>query len=195
MDKERFDVFLVKNGFFTSREKARAAIEAGAVFVNGEKQEKPAFKVSSEMNIEVRENVHPYVSRGGLKLHKAVEVFGISLEDKVCIDIGASTGGFTDCMLKNGASLVYAVDVGSNQLADELRRDERVISLENTDIREINASDLDSRLSFCSIDVSFISLKKVLPHVKGLFKNPYEIVSLNSQYTIKVVIFMLKQFR
>lgn len=178
MNKERFDVFLVRKGYFSSREKARAAIIAGAVYVNGSKEEKPSFQVSEDMNIEVRENVHPFVSRGGLKLNKAIEVFDIDLKQKVCMDIGASTGGFTDCMLKNGASLVYSVDVGSNQLAEILRSDERVISLENTDIRVLNAADLDSRLSFCSIDVSFISLKKVLPHVKHFFSGSFEAVCL-----------------
>lgn len=176
--KERFDVFLLRNGYFASREKARVAILAGAVFVDGKKEDKPSFQVSPEAEIEVRENVHPYVSRGGLKLHKAVEVFDLDLKNKVCMDIGASTGGFTDCMLKNGAKKVFAVEVGSDQLAEELREDIRVVSLENTNIKDLSLSDIDENVTFCSIDVSFISLKKILPHVKELFTSNYEIVCL-----------------
>lgn len=178
MDKERLDIFLVRKGHFQSREKARAAIIAGAVHVNGIKAERPSHPASDEHIIEIRENVHPYVSRGGLKLHKAIEVFNISLKDRVCIDIGASTGGFTHCMLKNGAALVYAVDVGKDQLAKELREDKRVVSMESTDIRTLDASMLNATLSFGSVDVSFISLKKVLPHAKKLFSGPFEMVCL-----------------
>jgi len=178
LDKERFDVLLVKNGYFTSREKARVAILAGAVFVDDKKENKPSFKVSPEAKIEVRENVHPYVSRGGIKFLKAIEVFNLDLKDKVCLDIGASTGGFTDCILSNGAKKIYAVDVGSDQLAKKLREDNRVVSLEKTDIRTLSISDIDKDISFCSIDVSFISLRKVLPHIKDLFSLPYEIVCL-----------------
>jgi len=178
LDKERLDIFLVRKGHFQSREKARAAIIAGAVHVNGIKAERPSHPASDEHIIEIRENVHPYVSRGGLKLHKAIEVFNISLKDRVCIDIGASTGGFTHCMLKNGAALVYAVDVGKDQLAKELREDKRVVSMESTDIRTLDASMLNATLSFGSVDVSFISLKKVLPHAKKLFSGPFEMVCL-----------------
>lgn len=163
VEKERLDVILVKRGFLKSRESARGAIMAGHVFVNGQKEEKCGAKFSADCSIEVREKQNPYVSRGGLKLHKGIYEFGIDLKDKVCMDIGASTGGFTDCMLKHGASKVYAVDVGYGQLAWELRQDSRVVCMERTNIRYLTPDQISERVEFVSVDVSFISLKKVLP--------------------------------
>lgn len=163
MEKERLDVLLVDKGFFQSREKARSAIMAGVVFVNNQKEEKSGTKFSVDSQIEVKENVIPYVSRGGLKLEKAIAKFDIKLQGKTAMDIGASTGGFTDCMLKNGAVKVYAVDVGYGQLAWVLRNDPRVVCMERTNIRYVKPEDIGESLDFASIDVSFISLRKVLP--------------------------------
>jgi len=163
--KERLDVYLVNNGFFSSREKARAAVMAGLVFVDGVKVDKPGHPVKAESHVQVQGNPLPYVSRGGLKLEKAIKVFGIDLKDRVVIDIGASTGGFTDCALQNGARLVYAVDVGYGQLAWKLRSDPRVVSLERTNIRYLEPGALTEVPSFATIDVSFISLSLVLPRV------------------------------
>jgi len=178
LEKERLDVLLVKKGLFESREKARSAIMAGIVIVNGNKEDKPGTRIPVESEIELKDNPNPYVSRGGLKLEKAISYFGIDLNGKTAIDVGASTGGFTDCMLKNGAVKVYAIDVGYGQLAWQLRQDERVVCMERTNIRYVKPEDLGERADFASIDVSFISLKKVLPVVKDLLKETGEIVCL-----------------
>ncbi len=168
MSKKRLDVLLVEQGLAESREKAKASIMAGIVYVDGEKEDKAGSTFPETAKIEVRGKTLPYVSRGGLKLEKAMEVFGIKLENLVCMDIGASTGGFTDCMLQNGASLVYAIDVGYGQLAWKLREDERVVCMEKTNIRYVKPEDLEQRPQFASVDVSFISLSKVLPVMKEL---------------------------
>ncbi|CDG35519.1 putative rRNA methyltransferase YqxC [Acetivibrio thermocellus BC1] len=178
MKKERLDVLLVNRGFFQSREKAKSSIMAGVVFVNDKKEDKPGVKVDVDSIITIKENVHPYVSRGGLKLEKAIRVFNIDLKDKTAIDVGASTGGFTDCMLKNGAKKVFAVDVGYGQLAWELRNDERVVCMERTNIRYVKLEDIGILADFSSIDVSFISLKKVIPVVINLLKDDGELLCL-----------------
>ena len=168
MAKERLDVLLVRRGLCESRERAKSAIMAGLVFVGGQRADKPGSDYAADAEIEVRENPNPYVSRGGLKLDKAVRYFGIELKGKQAVDVGASTGGFTDCMLKNGAVRVAAIDVGYGQLAWTLRNDGRVKNLERTNIRYIKPEDIGFAADFASIDVSFISLKKVLPAVLGL---------------------------
>jgi len=178
LKKERLDVLLVNRGFFQSREKAKSSIMAGVVFVNDKKEDKPGVKVDVDSIITIKENVHPYVSRGGLKLEKAIRVFNIDLKDKTAIDVGASTGGFTDCMLKNGAKKVFAVDVGYGQLAWELRNDERVVCMERTNIRYVKPEDIGILADFSSIDVSFISLKKVIPVVINLLKDDGELLCL-----------------
>lgn len=178
MSKERIDVLLVQKGFFDTREKARKNIMAGLVFVDGVRVDKAGEKVDIDSEIEIKGNAIPYVSRGGLKLEKALLSFNINLKDKVTIDIGASTGGFTDCMLKNGAKKVFAIDVGYGQLAWELRNDPRVVVMERTNIRYVKPEDLGEFADFASIDVSFISLKLVLPVVKSLLKDEGEIVAL-----------------
>lgn len=178
MKKERLDVLLVDKGFFESREKAKSSIMAGVVFVNDNKEDKPGVKVDVDSVIKIKENIHPYVSRGGLKLEKAIKTFGIDLKDKVAIDIGASTGGFTDCMLKNGASKVFAIDVGYGQLAWELRNDERVVCMERTNIRYVEPENLGTLADFSSIDVSFISLKKVVPVALKLTNEDGELLCL-----------------
>lgn len=178
MQKERLDVLLVKRGCFESREKARSSIMAGIVLVDGIREDKPGARFSEDCAIEIKENINPYVSRGGLKLEKAIKSFGISLEGKTAIDIGASTGGFTDCMLKNGAVRVYAVDVGYGQLAWPLRNDPRVVNMERTNIRYVKPSDIGTGADFASIDVSFISLRKVLPVVKELLCADGEVLCL-----------------
>lgn len=161
--KERLDVLLVKNGLAPSREKARAIIMAGSVFVDGQREDKAGASFDEDkINIEVRGETPRYVSRGGLKLEKAMEEFPINLNNAVCMDIGASTGGFTDCMLQNGAAKVYSVDVGHGQLAWKLRNDERVICMEKTNFRYMKPEDIDDTLDFASVDVSFISLTKIL---------------------------------
>ena len=159
----RVDIELVNRGLVESREKAKALIMAGIVYVNEQKVLKAGDKVKEGDHIEIRGQKLPFVSRGGLKLDKAVKVFGINLSSKVCMDIGASTGGFTDCMLQNSASKVYAVDVGYGQLAWKLRNDERVVNMERTNIRYIDFSLIEDPVEFISIDVAFISLKLVLP--------------------------------
>lgn len=163
----RLDVFLHERGYFESREKARSAIMAGQVLVNGQKAEKPGQPADSAATVEIRGGL-PYVSRGGLKLEKALKVFDISLEGKKVLDVGASTGGFTDCALQNGAARVYAVDVGYGQLAWKLRCDPRVVVLERTNIRNLGPGSLEGLPDFFTIDVSFISLTKVLPAVAVL---------------------------
>ena len=169
--KERLDVLLTERGFFDSREKAKAVIMAGEVFVNGQREDKAGSKFDREAEIEVKGKVLKYVSRGGLKLEKTVEVYGLDLMDKTCIDIGSSTGGFTDCMLQNGAAKVYAIDVGTNQLAWKLREDKRVVSMEKTNIRYVTEEDIPEKADFASVDVSFISLTKVLPAAVNLLKD------------------------
>ena len=178
MMKERLDVLLVERGFFDSREKAKAVIMAGEVFVKGQREDKAGSKFDREAEIEVKGKVLKYVSRGGLKLEKAVEVYGLNLMDKTCIDIGSSTGGFTDCMLQNGAVKVYAIDVGTNQLAWKLREDKRVVSMEKTNIRYVTEDQIPEKADFASVDVSFISLTKVLPAAINLLKDEAHMVCL-----------------
>ena len=178
MMKERLDVLLTERGFFDSREKAKAVIMAGEVFVNGQREDKAGSKFDREVDIEVKGKVLKYVSRGGLKLEKAVEVYDLDLMDKICIDIGSSTGGFTDCMLQNGASKVYAIDVGTNQLAWKLREDKRVVSMEKTNIRYVTEEQIPEKADFASVDVSFISLTKVLPAAINLLRNEAHMVCL-----------------
>lgn len=161
--KKRLDILLVEKGLFPSREKAKAVIMAGQVYVDNQKADKAGMDVHEDAKIEVRGDTLKYASRGGLKLEKAMSVFPITLAGKVCMDIGASTGGFTDCMLQNGAVKVYAVDVGYGQLAWNLRTDERVINLERTNIRNVTREQIGENIHFISVDVSFISLKLVLP--------------------------------
>jgi len=178
LEKKRLDILLVKKGIFDSREKARSSIMAGVVYVNGVKEDRPGTKFRPDVEIQIKENINPYVSRGGLKLEKALKFFGINLEGKTAIDVGASTGGFTDCMLKNGAVKVVAIDVGYGQLAWELRNDPRVICMERTNIRYVKPEDIGIIADFATIDVSFISLKKVIPVVIELIKPDGEIVCL-----------------
>lgn len=160
--KERLDILVLRSGLESSRERARALIMEGRVLVNDEREDKPGNRFPTDSVIRIKGQTMPYVSRGGYKLEKAVSCFGINLEEKTCMDVGASTGGFTDCMLKNGAKKVYAIDVGTNQLAYKLRKDERVISMENTNIRYVKTEDIGELVSFASVDVAFISLTKVL---------------------------------
>lgn len=176
--KERLDIILVDKGLVESREKAKAMIMAGKVFVDGQKVDKAGEKVSTEANIECKGAKLPYVSRGGLKLEKAMKAFDIVLQDKVCTDIGASTGGFTDCMLQNGARKVFAIDVGYGQFAWKLRTDERVVCMERTNIRYVTLEEIGEPLDFASIDVSFISLKKIMPATISLLKDTGEVVAL-----------------
>ena len=176
--KKRLDILLVEQGKAPSREKAKAIIMAGDVYVDGQKEEKAGTMFPESVQIEVKGPALPFVSRGGLKLAKAVDVFGLSLEKKVCMDVGASTGGFTDCMLQNGASRVYSVDVGYGQLDWRLRNDSRVVCMEKTNIRYVLPEQIGESLDFASIDVSFISLTKVLLPVRGLLKEDGRIVCL-----------------
>ena len=173
--KERLDVLLLKQGLAVSREKPKAVIMAGIVYVDGVKEDKAGAMFEETAQVDVRGNTLPYVSRGGLKLEKAMKQFGIGLEGKVCMDVGASTGGFTDCMLQNGAVKVFAVDVGRGQFDWKLRNDKRVVCMEKTNIRYVTPEDLGEMVSFSSIDVSFISLKKVLEPVKALLAPEGEI--------------------
>lgn len=176
--KKRLDVLLVEQGLADSREKAKAIIMSGIVYVDNNKEDKAGTIFEETARIEVRGNTLKYVSRGGLKLEKAMNNFGVTLEGKVCMDVGASTGGFTDCMLQNGAVKVYSVDVGHGQLAWKLRNDERVVCMEKTNIRYVTPDDIDDVIEFASIDVSFISLTKVLPAVRELMTPGGEIVCL-----------------
>jgi 23S rRNA (cytidine1920-2'-O)/16S rRNA (cytidine1409-2'-O)-methyltransferase len=171
MKKERLDVLLVEKGFFDSREKAKGSIMSGTVFVEGQRSDKAGLKIDVEADIVIKGKTLPYVSRGGLKLEKAVEEFGIDLKDKTCIDIGSSTGGFTDCMLQKGANKVFAIDVGYGQLDFKLRQDPRVIVMERTNIRNVTLPDVKEQVDFISVDVSFISLKLVLPVARKLLKD------------------------
>ncbi len=177
--KERLDVLLVKQGFFESREKAKAVIMAGDVYVNGQREDKAGTSFDeTKIQIEVRGVQLKYVSRGGLKLEKAMASFPIALQDKVCMDIGSSTGGFTDCMLQNGATKVYSVDVGHGQLAWKLRNDERVVCMESTNFRYMLREDLSDDISFASCDVSFISLTKILGPAREILAPDGEMVCL-----------------
>ena len=176
--KERLDVLLVKRGLAVSREKAKAVIMAGIVYVENQKEDKAGSMFPDTVKIEVRGNTLKYVSRGGLKLEKAMTHFGVTLDKKVCMDVGASTGGFTDCMLQNGAVKVYAIDVGHGQLDWKLRNDERVVCMEKTNIRYVVPEDLQEPADFSSIDVSFISLTKVLLPVYHLLKDDGGVVCL-----------------
>ena len=176
--KERLDVLLVNRGLAPSREKAKTMIMEGNVFVNNNREDKAGSMFSDDCVIEIHGSTLKYVSRGGLKLEKAMTHFGISLDGKVCMDIGASTGGFTDCMLQNGASKVYAVDVGYGQFAWKLRQDERVVCMEKTNIRYVTPQDIDDALDFASVDVSFISLTKVLGPARELLKDHGQMVCL-----------------
>ena len=169
-NKTRLDVLLVERGLQESRQKAQATIMSGLVFVKGQRVDKPGTAVPNDAEIEVRGNALKYVSRGGLKLEKAMASFPIDLRDAVCGDIGASTGGFTDCMLQNGARKVYAVDVGYGQLAWSLRSDERVVCMERTNARYLTHEQIPEELDFASVDVSFISLKLILPPLCGLLR-------------------------
>ncbi|MGL6175348.1 MAG: TlyA family RNA methyltransferase [Cellulosilyticaceae bacterium] len=176
-DKERLDILIAQRGLAESRERAKAYIMAGVVYVDGQKEDKPGLKVKVEAQIEVRQKMK-YVSRGGYKLEKAMETYPITLENKVCMDVGASTGGFTDCMLQNGATKVYAIDVGYGQLAWSLRQDERVVCMEKTNMRYVTTNEVPDPINFSSIDVSFISLTKILPSVYNLISEKGEIVAL-----------------
>ena len=176
--KTRLDVLLVERGFIESRQKAQAVIMSGNVFVAGQRIDKPGTAVPNEAEIEVRGHVLRYVSRGGLKLEKAMKSFPITLGGKICADIGASTGGFTDCMLQNGATKVYSVDVGYGQLDWKLRNDERVVCMERTNARYLTHEQIPDELDFASIDVSFISLKLIFPALHGLLKDGGEIACL-----------------
>ena len=170
-DKKRLDAVLFEKGFTESREKAKALIMAGIVYVNNQKSDKPGNTVKDDDIIEVRGETLKYVSRGGLKLEKAIKSFNISLDGCICADIGASTGGFTDCMLQNGAVKVYSIDVGYGQLAWKLRTDERVINLERTNFRYVTEEQVSDKLDFASVDVSFISLSLILPVMRTLLRD------------------------
>lgn len=175
--KQRLDVYMAENNLAEGRTRAQALIMSGMVYVNEQKADKAGMQVSEKDKIEVREGLR-YVSRGGLKLEKAMNSFGAELSGKVCMDIGASTGGFTDCMLQNGAKKVYSVDVGYGQLAWSLRQDERVVNMERTNIRFVEPQHLDELLDFASVDVSFISLKLIFPVMSKLLKKGGEAVCL-----------------
>ena len=176
MKKERLDVLLVKRNLAPSREKAKAVIMSGNVYVEGQKE--PGTTFSEESRIEVRGHALPYVSRGGLKLEKALKNFNVSVEGRVCTDVGSSTGGFTDCMLQNGAKKVFAIDVGRGQLDWKLRQDSRVVCMEKTNIRYVRPEDIGEPVDFSSIDVSFISLTKVLVPIREYLTEDGEIVAL-----------------
>lgn len=178
--KERLDVILVEQGYAPSREKAKAIIMSGNVFVNGQREDKAGttFDTDKIKQLEVKGSTLKYVSRGGLKLEKAMDVWGFKLENNICMDIGASTGGFTDCMLQNGAAKVYSVDVGFGQLAWKLRSDERVVCMEQTNFRFMKPEDIEDELDFASVDVSFISLTKILIPARNLLKSGGQMVCL-----------------
>lgn len=176
--KERLDILLLNRNLAPSREKAKAIIMSGIVYVDGQKEDKAGSMFAEKVQIEVRGNTLKYVSRGGLKLEKAMSHFGVELAGKVCMDVGSSTGGFTDCMLQNGSVKVYAVDVGHGQLDWKLRNDERVVCMEKTNIRYVTKEHIQELVEFSSIDVSFISLTKVLVPVKNLLTEDGQIVCL-----------------
>lgn len=176
--KERLDILLVEKGIFTSRERAKTSIMAGKIFVDGQRVDKAGEKINVDADIIFKGQEIPYVSRGGLKLEKAIKEFGVNLKDKVCMDIGASTGGFTDCMLQNDAKKVFSIDVGYGQFAWKLRTDSRVVCMERTNIRYVTPEDLGELTDFASIDVSFISLKKIMPANLSLLNESGEVVAL-----------------
>ena len=176
--KKRLDVLLVERGLAKSREYAKAIIMAGDVYVDGQREDKAGASFEEEVNIDVKAEKMPFVSRGGYKLAKAMKSFGLRLDGKVCMDVGASTGGFTDCMLQNGAVKVYSVDVGYGQLDWKLRSDERVVCMEKTNIRYVTEEMIPDKLDFASIDVSFISLSKVLGPLRKLMKDDAHVVAL-----------------
>ncbi len=178
MKKIRLDQLVFDLGLAESRERAKTTVMSGLVFVNGQRADKPGMQVSPDVNVEVKGTALPYVSRGGLKLEKALKVFPIDVNGKVCIDCGASTGGFTDVLLKNGAAKVYSVDVGYGQLAWSLRNDERVVNMERTNIRYISSEQIPEPLDICVMDLSFISVKLVLPAVCALLKEDAQLVCL-----------------
>ena len=176
--KERLDVLLVKKGLVNSRQQAKAVLMAGEVFVNGEREDKAGTTFDEKADIVVKSNKQKYVSRGGFKLEKAINNWPIDLNDKICMDIGSSTGGFTDCMLQNGAKKVYAVDVGTNQLAWSLRSNEKVVSMEKTNIRYLTTDQVNDKIQFASVDVSFISLCKILVPARELLEEKAQMVCL-----------------
>ena len=178
MSKERLDVLLVSRGLAESREKAKAIIMSGNVYVDGQKEDKAGTSFNDKVNIEVRGNTLKYVSRGGLKLEKAMANFDVTLEGKICMDVGSSTGGFTDCMLQNGAVKVFSIDVGHGQLAWSLRNDERVVCMEKTNFRYLTPEDIGEEIDFASCDVSFISLEKILPPAYSILKDGGRMVCL-----------------
>jgi 23S rRNA (cytidine1920-2'-O)/16S rRNA (cytidine1409-2'-O)-methyltransferase len=178
LQKKRLDILLVEKGFYDSREKSRRAVMAGEVLVNGALEDKPGTGFPDDANIEVRQNSNPYAGRGGLKLEKALEHFKIDLIGKTAIDIGASTGGFTDCMLQKGAAKVYAIDVGYGQIAWKLRQDSRVIVMERTNMRYVKPEDIGESAEFAAADVSFISLRLIFPVVKQLLSQTGEFICL-----------------
>ena len=178
MAKKRLDLMMVERGLAESREKAKLYIMSGDVFVDGQREDKSGSTFDEKVNIEYRGKPQKYVSRGGLKLEKAMEVFPIKLNGKICMDIGASTGGFTDCMLQNGASKVYSIDVGYGQLAWKLRNDERVVCMEKTNFRYLTDADISDKPQFASVDVSFISLSKILPAAYTILSDDAEMACL-----------------
>ncbi|GAB6160222.1 TlyA family RNA methyltransferase [Howardella ureilytica] len=178
MAKKRLDVLLVERNLIGSREKAKALIMAGSVYVNGQKETKAGDTFSDDCDIVVKDEKPPFVSRGGLKLDKAVKAFNIDLHGMVCMDIGASTGGFTDCMLQNGALKVYSIDVGHGQLAWSLRNDKRVVCMEKTNFRYLTPDDIGEPIDFAGCDVSFISLEKILPAAYSIIKDGARMVCL-----------------
>ncbi len=178
IEKVRLDVAVFERGFVDSREKAKALIMAGLVYVNDQKETKAGTNVKATDCVELRGEKMPYVSRGGFKLAKAIDEFGLKLDDCICMDIGASTGGFTDCMLQNGAKKVYSIDVGYGQLAWKLRTDERVVNLERTNFRYATHEIIPDEIDFASVDVSFISLKLIIPAMKNLLKDGAKAVCL-----------------
>ncbi|MDD4722617.1 MAG: TlyA family RNA methyltransferase [Acidaminococcaceae bacterium] len=178
MEKERLDIFLVNKGLYESRAKAQAAIMAGQILINEQKIDKPGTQIGIDSAIRILGNKLPYVSRGGLKLEKALQVFDISIKGKIVADLGASTGGFTDCALQNGAVKVYAVDVGYGQLAWSLRNDTRVVNMERTNVRFMEEDTLEEKIDIATIDVAFISLDKILPATKKLLAADGAVIAL-----------------
>ncbi|ACN99200.1 TlyA family RNA methyltransferase [Sulfurihydrogenibium azorense] len=175
--KERIDKLLVDKGLVETREKAQALIMSGVVFVNNQKIDKPGTKIPTDANIHIKEKI-PYVSRGGFKLEKGIKVFNLDVKDKVCLDIGSSTGGFTDCLLQNGAKKVYAVDVGKNQLHEKLRSDPRVVSIEEFNARYLSKKEIPEEIDIVVADVSFISITKILPNICDILKEDFKGVIL-----------------
>lgn len=184
VQKERIDKLLVDKGLVESREKAQALIMSGAVFVNNQKIDKPGTKVPTDTNIYIKEKM-PYVSRGGFKLEKGLKVFNLDVKDKICLDIGSSTGGFTDCLLQNGAKKVYAVDVGKNQLHEKLRADSGVISIEEFNARYLTENEIPEKIDILVCDVSFISITKILPNICNLLKEDFKgIILIKPQFEL-----------